>query len=340
MLASVSKLIKEYECPFSNTKGCFRFASNQLRIYFSNMKYCISDDISFLHLLIKRRKKLVHRIIYLIGVILLTACSSLATHTPHYTVLSQHNLPDELKETSGLYCPEVGSAFTVNDSGNEPIIYKIDHMGQILGEQVVASKNTDWEALTGDSQYFYIGDIGNNNGKRKFVQIHAVPKNNQLSEADVTTSRIFYINNVIEKNEYVKHDFDAETLINLNDSLLLFSKSWKTGTLFIYQLNKEEPNQYVEHVSEIEGLPGVVTGGDFDSKNNRFILVGYGINAMRNFNPFIAILNRDLTLLKSFEVQGFGQMEGICVTPNGEIWFTQESSVFSNHKIVKLKLVD
>lgn len=266
------------------------------------------------------------------------ACSSLADNTPNYIVLEENNLPEVLKETSGLYCPEVGSAFTVNDSGNKPIIYNIDHTGRIIGEKLVATKNRDWEALTGDSQHFYIGDIGNNNGKRKFVQIHAVAKLYSNFESTATTSRLIYLNNSVKKNKYLNHDFDAETLINVDDNLLLFSKSWNTGILYIYQLNKIEPKQSVEHISTIEGLPGIVTGGDFDSKNNRFILVGYELKGLGSFYPFMAILNKNLTLQKFFKLPDYGQVEGVCVTPDGEVWFTQEGSFFSNHKLVKLEV--
>ena len=256
-----------------------------------------------------------------------------------YIVLEENILPDELKETSGLFCPAVGSAFTVNDSGNKSIIYNIDTTGRIIGKKIVETKNTDWEALTGDNQNFYIGDVGNNNGKREFVQIHALPKQDNENISEVVTLKIFYINNALQKNMYLKHDFDSEALINFDESLLLFSKSWNTGTLFIYELNKIEPVQFVQHTSVVEGLPGIITGGDFDSKNNRFILVGYKLEEMGNFSPFIAILNIDLTLHKLFELPRYGQVEGVCVTPNGEVWFTQEDSFFSKHKIVKLNII-
>ena len=272
------------------------------------------------------------------GVNLFTSCISLATNTPNYTVLEEFNLPDELKETSGLYCPDVGSAYTLNDSGNKPIIYNIDSAGRIIDKKVVSTKNTDWEALTGDRQHFYIGDVGNNSGKRRFVQIHKVPKKDTESENNVTTSKVSYINNSVKSNEYLNHDFDAESLINVADSLFLFSKSWNTGTLFIYQLNKTEPQQFVEHIREIDGIPGVITGGDFDSKNNRFILVGYELKGLGSFHPFIVILNEDLSLNKSFDLLDYAQVEGMCVTPNAEVWFTQEGSFFSNHKIVKLNI--
>ena len=283
------------------------------------------------------------RFVLLIGINLLVACGSSATSHPHYVVLEENNLSDELKETSGLYCPQIGSAFTVNDSGNTPIIFNIDSSGKIMDKKLISAKNTDWEAITGDSQYFYIGDVGNNKGKRKFVQIHIVPKKvtpkkDSESSTNDTSLNLFYINNSINNNEYLNHDYDAETLINLDDSLFLFSKSWNSGTLFIYQLNKIEATQYVDPVSEIMGLPGVITGGDFDRKNNQFILVGYKLNGMGGFSPFMAILNRDFSLLNSFALSGYGQVEGVCVAPNAEVWFTQEGSFFSDHKIVKLQL--
>jgi hypothetical protein len=31
-----------------------------------------------------------------------------------------------------------------------------------MDEKILSVKNTDWEALTGDSQHFYIGDVVNN----------------------------------------------------------------------------------------------------------------------------------------------------------------------------------
>ena len=281
---------------------------------------------------------MIFRFVLLVGLNLMSSCVSLATDSSKYIVLEEFLLSQELKETSGLYCPNVDSAYTINDSGNNPVIYNIDYAGRIQKKISVDTKNSDWEALTGDSDFFYIGDVGNNNGQRKFVQVHVVPNQSSNSENNASTLKLSYINNVINKNKYLDHDFDAEALISLDDNLLLFSKSWNTGTLFIYQLNKTEPIQLLEHVAEIKGLPGIVTGGDFDSKNNRFILVGYKLNRMKSFTPFITILNKDLSLQTYFELLDYDQVEGVCVTPNGEVWFTQEGSFFTDHKLVKLRI--
>ena len=147
---------------------------------------------------------------------LFVAFSSSTSDTPNYIILEEHNLPEVLQETSGLYCPEVGSVFTINDSGNKSIIYNVDHTGHIMNEKIVAAKNKDWEALTGDDEYFYIGDIGNNNGKRQFVQIYVVPKQGNNNESDMTSIKVSYINNSVKRNEYLDHDFDSEALINVN----------------------------------------------------------------------------------------------------------------------------
>ncbi|MFQ3189767.1 MAG: hypothetical protein ACI936_000892 [Paraglaciecola sp.] len=177
-----------------------------------------------------------------------------------------------------------------------------------MDEKILSVKNTDWEALTGDSQHFYIGDVVNNSGKRKFVEIYTVPKQGSKYKTNITTTELFYNNNSVKNNEYLNHDFDAETLINVDNSLFLFSKSWNTGTVFIYQLNKIEPKQFVEPLIEIKGLSGVITGGDFDSKNNRFILVGYEVNGKGGFYPFITILDNDLTLLIPLVFQVMGKL--------------------------------
>ena len=279
---------------------------------------------------------MVYRVVMVLTISLITACSSITNKAANYDVLEDISLPAILAETSGLYCPEIGSAYTINDSGNEPVIYKIDHKGLIISQQKINAKNTDWEALTGDLNHFYIGDVGNNGGKRQFVQIHVVPK--LMPSSDVTTSRISYANNSVERNEYLKHDFDAEALVNKGDDLFLFSKSWNTNTLFIYKLSKNIPELVLTPNFSVEGLPGVITGGDYDKKNKRFILVGYKLQGRFSFHPFITILSEQFTHVKTFSLANFGQVEGVCVTPNGEVWLTQESGFFSSQKLIKIKI--
>ncbi|KXI27983.1 hypothetical protein AX660_18750 [Paraglaciecola hydrolytica] len=280
---------------------------------------------------------MVIKILVFTGVLLVTACSSFADNRPGYTVIKQFNLPPELAETSGLYCPEQNTVYTINDSGNKPILYQLNLLGEIQQQFEIDAKNRDWESLTGDDKSFYIGDIGNNNGKRKAVEIYVVDKNTDKTQL-TRTLEISYLYNSINKNEYLNHDFDAEAFVSVDDKLILFSKSWQTTNLHIYELSKTELKQKVEPVATLEGLPGLVTGVDYNVLTKEYVLVGYSLYGLGSFSPFIAKMDKHFKLIASYPLTGFNQVEGVCVSPNGEVWISQESSFFSTHKLAKLLL--
>ncbi|CAA0350237.1 conserved hypothetical protein [Alteromonas infernus] len=62
-------------------------------------------------------------------------------------------LPDELAETSGLFCEQSGM-FSLNDSGNAPVIYRVNYQGEIVERTPLALTNKDWEAITADADAF------------------------------------------------------------------------------------------------------------------------------------------------------------------------------------------
>src|SRR4051812_26285025 len=87
-------------------------------------------------------------------------------------------LPAALKETSGLIYTD-GGLWTLNDSGNSPAFYQIDESTGATLKTVNISNatNVDWEDLTADDTYFYIGDFGNNaSGDRTDLKIYRVLK--------------------------------------------------------------------------------------------------------------------------------------------------------------------
>ena len=108
--------------------------------------------------------------------------------------------------------------------------------------------------------------------------------------------------------------------------------------MFIYKINKNTPEQVLTPNFSVEGLPGVITGGDYDKKNKRFILVGYDLKGRISFYPFITILSEQFTHIKTIALANLAQVEGVCVTPNGEVWLTQEGGLFSSQKLIKIKI--
>lgn len=275
------------------------------------------------------------RFLVLTFLLLPTACSSTdSSDKKDIQVVAEFDLGKQLTETSGLYC-DGKFRYTINDSGNSPTLFAIDSTGKIEESDKVAKKNTDWESVTADNEYFYIGDFGNNAGKRSDLTILKVSRDNPQ---DATRLAFTYATNDISKNEYYAHDYDAEAMVARSEHLVLFSKSWLTRQLKIYYVDKSDNNQVLTPVAEVSGIPGVVTGADFDSYFNRYIIVGYTSNALGVFNPFIATLSEDFKLIDSYQLDGYGQVEGLCVVGKNDILLTQESSPFSTAKLIKLKL--
>jgi hypothetical protein len=95
-------------------------------------------------------------------------------------------LDDKIQETSGLSILN-GKLYTFNDSGNDPELFEISKTsGEIVNTLKVNGKNKDWEALTNDGTHFYIGDFGNNGGKRRDLEIYKVPfRNDSLQNSQI-----------------------------------------------------------------------------------------------------------------------------------------------------------
>ncbi len=273
-----------------------------------------------------------------LGAILTSACSNRSNTSAGITVLTEILLPDTLLETSGLFCDK-HNIYTLNDSGNLSEIYALNHTGKLSAQISVEAKNIDWEALASDGKNFYIGDFGNNAGNRKGLRIliHNVDKK-QTSQHTFTYANDGDVANINEPQspQYKAHDQDAEALVLKGDDLIMFSKSWKTGIASVYQIETTSTNQILTPTASIAGLPGIITGADWDEHKQQFIVVGYKVNTF-SVRPFISLLDAQYNITRTEYLKGFGQVEGVCTT-NGELWFTQEKLPFYPAKLVNIAL--
>ncbi|MEP2237179.1 MAG: hypothetical protein ABJI22_02385, partial [Maribacter sp.] len=101
------------------------------------------------------------------------------------------DLPDDVFETSGLLYFN-GNLITHNDSGNEAVLYEIDLQSLSILRRVIISNviNIDWEAISQDDEYIYIGDFGNNVGTRKDLAVHRILKEDFLNANTVSAETI------------------------------------------------------------------------------------------------------------------------------------------------------
>ncbi|MCG8316278.1 MAG: hypothetical protein MI976_23965 [Pseudomonadales bacterium] len=249
------------------------------------------------------------------------------------TIIEEIPLASAIEETSGLFCDKDG-AVTINDSGNKAVVYTMGLDGEIISKHKIAAKNNDWEAITADTEYYYIGDIGNNRGRRSDLQILKISRSNHGLNASIP---IHYIANTPHANKAYDHDFDGEALVAKNNYLLLFSKSWKSQALHIYKVSKAGGNAALVPIKSVTGLPGLVTGADWSEFLNSYLLVGYKVRALGGFESFIALLDQEFNIV-STQALTLGQIEGVCAHHSGDIWITQEGAGKQPAKLFKLRL--
>lgn len=181
-----------------------------------------------------------------------------------------NDLNDRLHESSGLNILN-GKLYTFNDSGNASELFEINtSSGEIINVLTIEAQNTDWEALTNDGTYFYIGDFGNNDGSRKHLKIFKVPVQNN---GPVQTLPFYYPEQNDFSSRYYRMDVDAEAMIYANKKLHIFSKEWVSKKVTHYIIDPDiTENQKAEKVESYPTNYLVTDAAYFEGK---LYLVGY-----------------------------------------------------------------
>ncbi len=242
-------------------------------------------------------------------------------------------LPKEVDETSGLIFWR-GSLWTHNDSGGLPVIYRIDTLtGKVLQRvKLRNATNKDWEDITEDSSFIYVGDMGNNSGNRHDLCIYKVKKsdipltgNVSIASEKIAFSYPDYKGPV--KNR--KHNnFDGEALLSAGDSLYLFSKDWQDQQSRLYALPKISGTYVARLISEYN-VSGLVTGADYNPGTGIVALVGY---TRGNWIPFMMLLTKfknhnffsgNISRINMPNARA-PQTEGIAFTKGNRVYFSSE----------------
>lgn len=254
-------------------------------------------------------------------------------------------LDSKVNESSGLaYVND--KIITHNDSDEEPELYEVNpKTGKVLRTVVVKNvKNHDWEDITTDENYIYIGDFGNNLGNRKNLQIYKISKKDFHNKDSVTAEKIkfSYANQLEFTPARFNSNFDAEALVNHKDHLYIFTKNWKNKETDVYRLSKQPGEYILNKVNSIKS-EGLITGGDYDEKNNQIVLTGNGVPT-----PFILVIrnfeNSDFSkaeILKHNLEPQFGasiQIEGITMINKNECLLSAEKSVTGASALYKFNL--
>ncbi len=241
-------------------------------------------------------------------------------------------LPDETKETSGLVHLN-GELFTHNDSGGKPEIYVLDTLGGPVKRTIFirGAENKDWEALTFYNQTFYIGDFGNNSGKRRNLGIYRVPYKKGADTLDVSDRIEFFFPEQEDFSDKGKnHHFDTEAMVVHRDSIFLYSKSWDDNICRVRVVPDVQGKHPAPVIRTFPGS-GLITDAHFDEQGKRIIFTGYNLNT-GILRPFIWIFPAEHPAkfdadagMKLDISPDFVQMEGITLLPSGRLAVTSEA---------------
>lgn len=299
-----------------------------------------------------------NKVTILLLLILLYACTSnhkpandvaLASESEDWIMNAQSYIPDlsgELQEISGLLIYD-SLFWGFNDSGGKAILYGFDANGTVVSEiKVGNTSNRDWESIAQDEQYFYVGDFGNNMGKRKDLKILKVDKSvfNGAAEQTVTAETISFNYSKQTRFAYpnLHTPFDCEALISYNNALYIFSKNWVEQTTCSYKIPAES-GSYTITALDTFNVEGLITGADLSSDQSTLALLGY-----ENYHAFV-------WLFTEFEGDHFfggkqqrirlpnldgAQTEGICFVSNDKLLISCERTNKFSQQVFLLDLKD
>jgi len=219
-----------------------------------------------------------------------------------------------INEGSGL-CAWNGLLWTHNDSGFAKL-FTIDTVGgKITAEYPLPMTiNNDWEDMSQDSTYFYIGDFGNNAGTREKLHIIRVNKASLLAQQPVIDTIAFQWPETITSGQRAKINFDCEAMAVIKDSIYLFTKEWKHGRRTRAFSLPTQPGSYTAKYKATLKTRMLITGASYHAAGNKLVLCGYNLLLRPFLMEFIMDDTQDLFAGKMTRIKvkkRFRQTEGV-----------------------------
>jgi len=278
-----------------------------------------------------------HKPLPMLGLMLIIiACIPREEPPEKVLVLEQiGELPAVLIENSGMTA--LGDLiWFINDGGNEAALYGYNREQDTVVRTVVVknSINSDWEDISQNENYIYIGDFGNNaSGNRTDLRILIIDQSDLLADIDTVTPSGIIAFHYEDQTDFTPmaentSPYDCEAFIATEDSLFLFTKDWQSLQTRIYSLSIESGTQTAKFRKQWN-VSGLITAAAWSSEKQELFLLGY-----TPLFPFIWLYSgfspEDLSFVKGNRTDFsnfFGtQTEGILISADGSIFISSEES--------------
>lgn len=255
----------------------------------------------------------------------------------------QFQLDEKVHETSGLILWD-GELWTHNDN-TDTRLYVLDTFTAAIKREYLLEGvvNTDWEEIAQDSEFIYVGDIGNNgSGNRTDLQILRVEKAS-LKSGNLSIDTISF--NYSDQYDLSaappnQTEFDCEAFVVFSDSIYLFTKQWVTGHTTLYALSKFPGNHIARKISTFD-IQGLVSGAT-SLEHERLVVLSCYTGLIQ---PFLCILydyrGNDLLSGNKRRINlslPFHQVEGVATTDGYKYFVSNESYSLPSEGIFPQKL--
>lgn len=230
-------------------------------------------------------------------------------------------LPKNIFESSGVTVNRDGTLWTHNDSGDRPVIYKIDTLGHLLKTLYLQGATAiDYEDISQDNLgNIYVCDCGNNSNRRQNLCIYKIPNTAIATGNDTVIPEVIRFS-FSDQQQFPppkeKQNFDCEAFVVFNDSIFLFSKNGGES-------------QYCKRYA-LPNVPGIHTAILLDSITTKRWVTGA---ALSPDNKTLVLLSENkLNIFTHFSGSGFfsGQhiKTGIPVTLKEGIAFKNNTGIY------------
>ena len=221
-----------------------------------------------------------------------------------------------IKESSGIVASRSnpGLYWTHNDSGDGPFLYAFDERGQRRGVwRVAGAQARDWESIAAgpgpdrSKHYLYIGDIGDNSGRREGITVYRVTEPiAAAAQAQTTKKQPANTENAeVIRLRYPNEKHNAEALLvhpRSGDLYIVTKETLSNPHIYKASAPKNADPvtlKYLGVLSIPSLLGGIVTDGAISPDGTRVVICdylrGYELVLAKSASDFDSIWKEPMT---------------------------------------------
>lgn len=237
----------------------------------------------------------------------------------------------QLAETSGLV--NHNNNFWTHVDNTDNSIYRIDTASNTIFQQVTIQNatNQDWEDISSDDDYIYVGDIGNNGGGRTNLRFYKISKSDINPVCSLVTAgkiKFSYSDQVVFNTAHGNY-YDCEAFFILNDSIHMFTKGWANKWTKHYVLTTDT-GVHVAQLVDSFNVNGQITSAAIQGDS---VVVLLGLTYSTGYASFIWAFSKfngsnffsgNKRRFEIGTINSIGQAEAICFSDSNKGYITNE----------------